>query len=282
MAQLGKSDSLVILRESDNGFYLDGGELGEILLPSREVPEDVEQGDRVEVFVSRDSEDRLVATTTSPLCEVDQFAALLVVSVNPKIGAFLDWGLAKDLLLPFREQTRRVAVGERVVVRVMVDKKSDRIVATTKTNRFLDRFKPNYDVGDQVKLIVQERSPLGYNAIVDQQFRGLLYKNAVDRSLEIGETLDGYIRDLRDDGKIDLSLEPVGYGRVSTLTERILAALQEQGGRLELGDRSSPDAIRAAFGTSKKAFKQAVGSLYRDRVIRLTDGGIELVDQSRS
>ncbi|MEX2581445.1 MAG: S1-like domain-containing RNA-binding protein [Verrucomicrobiales bacterium] len=282
MAQLGKTDSLVIIRESDNGFYLDGGELGEILLPSREIPEEVEQGDRVEVFVSRDSEDRLVATTTSPLCEADQFAALVVVSVNPKIGAFLDWGLAKDLLLPFREQTRRVAVGERVVVRVMVDKKSDRIIATTKTNRFLDRFKPNYDVGDKVKLIIQARSPLGYNAIVDQQFRGLLYKNAVGRSLEIGETPDGYVRDLRDDGKIDLSLEPVGYGRVGTLSERILAALQEHGGRLELGDRSSPEAIRAAFGTSKKAFKQAVGSLYRDRVIRLIDDGIELVDSTGS
>jgi len=280
MAYLGKTNSLVVVRDSDYGFYLDGGELGEILLPTREVPEGVEQGDEVDVFISRDSEDRIVATVTKPICEVEDFAALEVISVNPRIGAFLDWKFPKDLLLPFREQTQKVRVGERVVVHVMIDKKSDRIVATTKTNRFLDRYKPEYDVGDKVILLIQDRSPLGYNVIVDQKFRGLLFEDSLDRQLRIGETLDGYIADLREDGKLNLSLEPVGYGRVKTLTEKIMATLEAKGGSLNLGDKSSPEDIRAAFGTSKKAFKQALGSLYRDRVIRLTSQGIELVKKT--
>ncbi len=277
MAQLGKTNRLVIVRDSDHGFYLDGGELGEILLPTREIPEDVEQGDEVEVFVSRDSEDRIVATVAKPVCEVEDFAALEVVSVNPKIGAFLDWGFPKDLLLPFREQTRKVEVGERVVVRVVIDKKSERIVATTKTNRFLDRYKAEYDVGDKVTLLVQGRTPLGYNVIVDQKYSGLVFENTTDKPLRIGDTLDGYIADVREDGKLNLSLTPVGYGRVSSLSEKILAALEANGGSLELGDKSPPEEIRARFGTSKKAFKQAIGNLYRNRVIRMTRQGIELV-----
>lgn len=278
MVQLGKTNSLVVVRDSNHGFYLDGEELGKILLPTREVPEDVEQGDEVEVFISRDSEDRIVATVAKPSCEVEQFAALEVVSVNPRIGAFLDWKFPKDLLLPFREQTKKVKPGERVVVRVMLDKKSDRIVATMKTNRFLDRYKAEYDVGDKVNLLIQNRTPLGYNAIVDQTYSGLIFENATDRPLRIGESLDGYIADVRDDGKLNLSLDPVGYGRVQTLSEKILAALKANGGTLDLGDKSPPEEIRARFGCSKKAFKQAIGNLYRNRVIRLTQQGMVLVE----
>ncbi|MEM9017116.1 MAG: S1-like domain-containing RNA-binding protein [Verrucomicrobiota bacterium] len=280
MAELGKSNDLVIVRDSDHGFFLDGGELGEILLPNNEVPEGVEQGDLVDVFVALDSEDRIVATTQKPVCEVDQFAALEVKEVNSNIGAFLDWGLTKDLLLPFREQPRRVRKGEVAVVRVLVDEVSQRIIATGRTNRFLNQSRPRYTTGEKVDLIIQERSPLGYLAIVNQAHRGLLHHSQLTRPLRIGETMEGYIAAVKEGDKIDLSLEPVGYGRVTSLSERILEKLKENGGRLELNDKSPPEEIRRAFGCSKKAFKQAVGALYRERVVQLVDGGIELLPQS--
>ncbi|MDF1858632.1 MAG: S1-like domain-containing RNA-binding protein [Verrucomicrobiales bacterium] len=275
MAALGKTNHLIIVRDSDFGFYLDGGDLGEILLPNAEVPDDVEQGDEVEVFVARDSEDRIVATTQKPICEVGQFAALEVKSVNQNVGAFLDWGLPKDLLLPFREQVFPVRAGQRIIVRVALDEVSNRIIASTRTNRYLNQSRPRYDSGDAVKLIIQERTPLGYMAIVDQQFRGLLHESRIQRPLRVGEEIDGFIAALKEDDKIDLSLEPVGYGRVTDLSGKILALLEEKGGRINLGDKSSPEEIQRVFGTSKKAFKQALGALYRERKIRMVDGGIE-------
>lgn len=281
MADLGKTNRLVILRESDHGFYLDGGELGEILLPNREIPDDdIEQGDEVDVFVYRDSEDRIVAGTAHPIAEVGQFAALKVTSVHPKLGAFLDWGLPKELLLPYREQPRRVREGETAVVFIMVDPKSNRIIATGRTNRLLDRFHHSYKGGEEVSLIVQEKTPLGYTTIVDQQFQGLLHENRVNRPLRVGDTLNGYIASVREHGKLDLSLEPVGYERVPDLSERILESLKESGGSIPLGDKSPPEAIQATFGTSKKAFKQAIGALYRQRKIELSDREITLTDPS--
>lgn len=276
MAELGRSNDLVIVRDSDNGFYLDGGELGEILLPTREVPEDVEQGDIVDVFVSRDSEDRLIATTTKPICEVGDFAALEVTTVNQRIGAFLDWGLPKDLLLPYREQLTRVKPGERVIVRVLLDQVSNRVVATARINRFLTNRSPRVQPGQAVTLLIQERTPLGYMAIVDQSFRGLLHDNQLHQNVQIGETIPGYVAAVKEDGKVDLSLEPVGYGRVTGLAGEILEKLTEAGGRIEIGDKSDPEAIRETFGTSKKAFKQAAGALYRSRKIKISADSIEL------
>jgi predicted RNA-binding protein (virulence factor B family) len=277
MAELGRSNDLMIVRESDNGFYLDGGDLGEILLPSREVPEDVEQGDIVDVFVARDSEDRLIATTTKPVCEVGDFAALEVTTVNPRIGAFLDWGLAKDLLLPFREQVFKVKPGQRVIVRVLLDEVSNRVVATARTNRFLNNRSPRVQPGQAVTLLIQERTPMGYMAIVDQSFRGLLHENQLHRPLQVGETLPGYVAAVKEDGKVDLSLEPVGYGRVTGLAGEILEKLKQAGGRLEIGDKSDPEDIKRTFGTSKKAFKQAAGALYRSRKVKISGDSIELV-----
>lgn len=267
MARLGRIQNLVIVRDSDHGFYLDGGKLGEILLPTREVPPDVEQGDEVRAFVSRDSEDRLVATTRLPHCQVGEYAALEVLQVHPRAGAFLDWGLAKDLLLPFAEQSKPVHPGERVVVRVIVDPKSDRLVATTKLGRYLDKTSPAYQPGQAVSLLILEKTPLGYAAIVQQSHRGLLHQSDVHRPLEIGEQLDGFVKEVKDDYKIDLSLEPVGFSRVGDLSDRILEALRENGGWLDLGDASSPEEIAERFGSSKKAFKQAVGVLYRRRLV---------------
>ncbi|MDA8908608.1 S1-like domain-containing RNA-binding protein [bacterium] len=280
MAQLGKTNTLLIVRDSDFGFYLDGGELGEILLPNAEVPQGVEQGDEVEVFVSRDSEDRIVATVQKPVVEVGQFAALEVTAVNSNIGAFLDWGLSKDLLLPFREQPFHVRVGQLAVVYVMIDEVSNRIVATLKTNRFLDKTRADYQVGEPVSFIIQERTPLGYMAIVNQAHRGLLHESRISRPLKIGETFDGYIAAMKEQGKIDLSLEPVGYGRVTDLSGQIMEKLGQNGGHLKVSDKSSPEEIRRMFQTSKKAFKQALGALYRKRLIEMKDGGISLLKKS--
>lgn len=277
MALLGKTNHLLIVRDSDFGFYLDGGDLGDILLPNAEVPEGVEQGDTVEVFVSRDSEDRIVATVQKPIVEVGHFAALEVKSVNSNVGAFLDWGLSKDLLLPFREQPFRVRVGQLALVYVMVDEVSNRIVATCRTNKYLDKTRADYQNGQPVQFIIQERTPLGYMAIVNQEHRGLLHESRISRPLRIGETFDGFIAEMKDGGKIDLSLEPVGYGRVTDLSGQIMEKLEQNDGRLEIGDKSSPEEIRRMFQTSKKAFKQALGALYRKRLIEMKDGGIVLL-----
>ncbi len=277
MALLGRINHLIILRESDNGFYLDGGTLGEILLPTREIPDEVEQGDEVPVFISRDSEDRIVATTQLPLCQAGEFCGLRVIEVNDRIGAFLDWGLPKDLLLPFAEQSKPVGAGQKVVVRVIIDEKTDRIIATSKLGRYLDKTAPRYETGQPVSLIVLEKTPLGYAAMIDQRHRGLIHESEVHRTLEVGESLQGYIRAVREDYKIDIALEPIGYGRVSDLSGRILEILRERGGRVPVSDRSSPEEIRTVFGASKKAFKQAVGHLYKKRLIDLGEDNISLV-----
>jgi len=278
MADIGKTNRLVITRDSNQGYYLDGENLGEILLPNRYVPVELEQGEEIEVFVYRDSEDRLVASTEKPICEVGEFASLEVLSVNEKIGAFLDWGLPKDLLLPFAEQLGRVRPGQRVVVYVMLDDRSDRIIATEKTNRFLSQTAPEYEAGDAVSLIVMERTPLGYNCLVNGAHRGLLYHSDLKKPLKIGQTEDGFVKKVRGGGQIDLSLSESGFGRVLSLSDQILDALQESGGRLDVGDRSSPEKIYQIFGTSKKAFKKAIGTLYRKKLITLSKDGIELVN----
>ncbi len=282
MALLGRINQLIILRESDHGFYLDGGPLGEILLPTREVPADVEQGDEVTVFVSRDSEDRIVATTQLPLCQADDFAGLRVIEVNDRIGAFLDWGLPKDLLLPFAEQSKKVGTGQKVVVRVIIDEKTNRIIATTKLGRYLDKTSPRYEAGQPVSLMVLEKTPLGYAAMIDRRHRGLIHASEVHRELEPGEELQGYVRALREDYKIDLSLEPVGYGRVTDLSDRILETLRAKGGSLAIGDQSSPEQIRETFGTSKKAFKQAAGRLYKKMLIEIGPDHITLLRNEKA
>lgn len=276
MSHIGRVQTLVILRESDNGFYLDGGKDQEILLPKREIPPDVEQGDEVSVFVSRDSEDRIVATTQVPLCQVNEYAALEVIEVHPRLGAFLDWKFPKDLLLPFAEQSRPVRRGERVVVRVILDQKTERLVATTKLGRYLDKTPARYLAGDPVSLLILEETPLGFVAIVEGRHRGLLHRSDLVRKLDIGEKLEGFVRAVKEDFKIDLSLEPPGRKRVGDLSDRILDELRESGGEIALGDASPPEEIRARFGTSKKAFKQAVGALYKRRLIDLNPGSIRL------
>lgn len=280
MATLGKRNTLSIIRESTPGLYLDGGELGEILLPKRYIPADIKPRDTLDVFVFLDSEDRLVATTETPLATVGEFAALEVVSINPRVGAFLNWGLTKDLLLPYREQEGVVRVGKKVIVIVCLDPKSNRIVASTRLRRHLDLTPPPYTIGQAVSLLITRRTLLGFSAIVDNTHTGLLYHNNLAVALQPGQQTKGFVRYIRPGGKIDLSLDAAGYKRVKPLREQIIQALEDHGGKLDFDDDSSPVAIREQFGVSKNAFKQALGALYKIRRIRFSKPGIELVDNS--
>jgi predicted RNA-binding protein (virulence factor B family) len=280
MAIIGKRNTLGIVRASQPGLYLDGGELGEILLPGRYIPADLAPKQKLDVFVYRDSEDRLVASTEKPHAMVGEFGYMQVVSVHPQAGAFLDWGLAKDLLVPFREQEFPLRVGDWVVVYVGLDAQTNRIIASTRLNRHLNRDTPAYRDGQPVNILVIGKTPLGYEAIVENAHRGLLYKSQLAAALKIGAKLKAFVRTVRAGGKIDLSLDAAGYKRVAPLTNLIVTALQMSGGKLDFDDDSSPAVIRQNFGVSKKAFKQALGKLYKTRRIAFTQPGIQLLENS--
>jgi predicted RNA-binding protein (virulence factor B family) len=280
MAIIGQRNLLSIARAAPPGLYLDGGELGEILLPGRYIPAEVAPKQKLDVFVYRDSEDRLVATTESPKAMVGEFACLKVINLHENIGAFLDWGLVKDLLLPFREQEFPVRIGDRVVVYVGLDAKTQRILATMRLNRHLNRDTPAYRDGQPVNILITSRTPLGYNAIVENAHRGLLYHSQLAGPLAVGQKLKGFVRAVRAGGKIDLTLDASGYQRVAPLTHKIVEALQFSGGKFEFDDNSTPAAIRQNFGVSKKAFKQALGRLYKSRRISFLKPGVELLDNT--
>ena len=278
MAQVGKQNRLNLLRESPQGVYLDAENLGEILLPKHLVPDWAKIGDVVDTFLYRDSEDRLIATTKSPKVQVGQFACLEVLEVNDRIGAFLDWGLEKDLLLPFREQKTNVRPGQKVVVFAMIDDHNNRLVASARLNRHWNQSEPDYQAGDPVRLLVAEETPMGYRAIIENRHTGLLYKSELSEPLEYGQSFQGYIKEVRPDGKIDLRRDAAGYRRVLPLAEDIFDKLTDDGGFLPFNDKTDPEVIRKTFGVSKKAFKQAIGSLYKQRRIALKGDGIILTE----
>lgn len=275
MANLGQINELMVLKTSDYGLYLKTDNLGDVLLPNAYVTEDIEPGDMVKVFLHRDSDDRLVATTETPKAVVGDFAVLTVKDVGG-VGAFMDWGLGKDLLVPFSEQKGRLQVGQKALVRVYLDPKTERIVASMRLNRFLDTFEKNYLEGEAVQLIVASKTDLGFNVIVNGVHWGLIFHDDVDRPLPQGLKVDGYIKTVREDGKINISLRATGYERVGSATEQLLDAVRRAGGTLALHDKSSPDEIREQLNMSKKTFKQAVGSLYRERKIVLEKQSIKL------
>jgi len=280
MAMLGKRNLLSVNRESTPGLYLDGGELGEILLPGRYIPKNLSQGQKIDVFVYRDSEDRLVATTETPNAMVGEFAYMKVISIHPQAGAFLDWGLSKDLLVPFREQEFPLQSGDWVVVYVGLDPKTNRILASTRLSYHLSHDTPAYRTGQPVNIMIIGKTPLGYNAIVENAHRGLLFKNNITAALKIGARMKAFVSTVRAGGKIDLSLDAAGYQRVAPLTGQILEALQKSAGRLDFDDESPPALIRQKFGVSKKAFKQALGKLYKTRRITFLKPGIKLLPES--
>ena len=276
MTEIGKYNLLKIVKKVDFGMYLDGEELGEILLPQKYAPQDRAIGDQIKVFIYLDSKDRIIATTQKPYASVGQFAMLRVVSATA-IGAFLDWGLEKDLLVPFREQKEKMQQGNHYVVYVYLDKKTNRIAASSKLEKYLGRQEADYTVGQLVDLLIAEQTDLGYYAIINNSHKGLLYKDRLFRPLKIGQRVSGVVEKIRMDGKIDLSLQKAGYEKVDELSGRILARLEKSGGRLELTDKTPPETIYKLFGVSKKTFKKALGGLYKKRMIVLENSGIRLI-----
>ena len=277
MTEIGKINHLEVVKEVDFGIYLDGGDLGEILMPKRYVPEGTMPGDTLETFIYLDSEDRLVATTEKPLAMVEEFALLSVVSVTP-VGAFLNWGLPKDLFVPFREQRQPMEEGKKYLVYVYVDTNTKRIAASSKIEQYLDNIPVDYDLDEEVDLIIVNETDLGYNAIIDNSHFGILYKNEVFQPLNPGDRVPGYIKKIRTDGKIDLRLEKIGYEKISSFVDRIIAELQKNKGFLPLTDKSSPEEIYKTFKISKKNFKAAIGALYKKRFIAIEENGIRLLD----
>ncbi|HEY8330596.1 MAG TPA: S1-like domain-containing RNA-binding protein [Pseudomonas sp.] len=277
MALIGRFNSLQVVKHTDFGLYLDGGPDGEILLPKRYVPkgEPCEIGDWLNVFVYLDSEDRIIATTQTPKVQVGGFASLKVVEIS-HVGLFLDWGLPKDLFLPHSEEKRPLQVGDYCVVHVYLDARTRRITATARLDRYLDKTPPNYTPGQAVELLVVERTDLGFKAIVNGKHWGLIHKNELFKFLRPGMQESGYIREVRADGKISLSLQPIGKVAADSLGEQILAKLREEGGSLALSDKSPPEVISRLFGVSKGNFKKAIGALYKQGLIVILDERIEL------
>ena len=273
--ELGKFNNLEIVKEVDFGLYLDGGEEGNILLPSRYVPYNYEIGQKIDVFIYLDNEERLVATTLKPYVEVGQFAALEVAWVN-QYGAFLDWGLMKDLFCPFREQVRKMEVGHKYVVHAHVDEESFRIVASAKVEHFLSKEMPTYEPEDEVDVLIWQRTNLGYKVIIDNKFQGLVFENQVFRPLEIGDRMKGYISQVREDGKIDVALQRTGRQQTLDFADTLLHYMEHNGGRCYLHDKSPTEEIYDRFKVSKKVFKKAVGDLYKRRLIEITDRGLVL------
>lgn len=276
MVRIGKISTLEVVKFTDQGVYLDGGPYGEILLPNRYVPLNCNEGDDVDVFIYFDSEDRIVASTDFPFGMVDEFAYLKVVEVAG-VGAFLDWGLPKDLLSPFREQAQKMEVGRSYLVRIYVDKVTGRIVASSKINRFLNIEEVNFAVGDEVNLLISNRTDLGYNAIINGTHLGILYSNELFKPIKTGDKVTGFVKKIREDGKIDLSLEKQGYEKVDPVLGEIIEKLKQNGGFLAVSDKSDPELIVKLFGISKKTYKKAVGALYKNKQITIEDNGIRLI-----
>ncbi|HET9571149.1 MAG TPA: S1-like domain-containing RNA-binding protein [Bacteroidales bacterium] len=275
MAILGKVNPLKVVKVVDFGVYLDGGSDGEILLPKRYVPESCEIGDTLSVFIYNDSEDRLIATTEKPLVMVGEFATLEVVEVN-EVGAFLDWGLMKNLMVPFREQKIKMEAGRRYPVFVFVDFDSKRITASAKIEKFVDESKPELEVGQEVDLLIYKKTDMGWKAIVNQQYTGVLYDNEIFREVHTGDSLKGFVKLIRPDDKIDLMLQKPGFEKIDDFALKLLDLLKQNDGYLPYTDKSPADAIYEEFGISKKTFKKAVGDLYKKRLILLEPDGIRL------
>ncbi len=276
MADLGIWNSLEVVRLEERGVYLDGHEDGEILLPTYEGGRGLEVGAWVRVFIYNDSEDRLIATTKEPKIVVGECAVLRVVQVN-KAGAFLDWGLSKDLMLPFGEQKRKVSEGLSVMVRAYVDEESGRLAATTKLGRFLGKDRRTFLEDEQVGLLVVRRSSNGYNVIVEGTHWGMIYHDQIFQPVTIGDKLKGYVLGLRDDDKVDVILHKPGAEKVGTLAEQIMSRLSQEGGFIGVGDKSDALSIQAMFGVSKKTYKKALGQLYKERKVLLERDGVRLV-----
>lgn len=278
MVNPGKLNLLRVVKILDFGIYLDAGEMGEVLMPTKWVPEGTAVDDHIEVFIYFDSEDRPIATTLTPRAMVGEFAFLKAKQLN-QYGAFLDWGLDKDLLVPYKEQNAKMIEGRFYLVYLYIDTQTTRIVASARLNRFLDLEPPQYSEGEQVDLIIWTRSPLGYNAIINRKHTGMLYENQVFTELQTGTTIKGYVSKIREDGKIDIALQKPGYEKIDRFAAIILKTLEAQEGYIALNDKSPAEQIAKEFGMSKKNFKKAIGALYKNRLIIIEEAGIRLASK---
>lgn len=277
MIEIGRFNRLKIIKSVPFGVYLDGGDMGEILLPLKYVPDTAKAGDELEIFLYLDSEERLIATTLKPIAQVGEFAFMTVVS-NSKFGSFLRWNIEKDLFVPFKEQKSPLIIGRSYLFYVYFDDESGRIAASQKFYKFLSQDTSELSEGEEVKILVYELTPMGWKAIINHKYFGMLYRNEVFNSeVKVGFDSTAYIKKIREDGKVDLSLTKAGYGNIRDFTEILMEMLVENDGFLSFNDNSSPELIYAHFGVSKKVFKKAVGSLYKNRKIRLINGGIEWI-----
>ena len=277
MIELGKINKLEVFRHSPHGVYLMDEEGEEVLLPNKYVPEHIEIDDEIEVFVYLDSEERPVATTQKPKVMLHQFACLKVSDVT-SIGAFMDWGLVKQLFIPFREQQKRMNVGERHIIYLYLDEDTDRLVGSSKYKKYLSKEETTLKEGEEVDLLIAERTPIGFNAIINQKYLGLIYKNEVFQSISKGSHVKGFVKAIRSDGKIDLSLQRQGYANVEPNAEKILEKLKWNNGYIRLNDKSEAAEIQSYLQMSKKTFKKAIGSLYKQRLITIEKHGIRLVE----
>jgi hypothetical protein len=280
MIKVGQYNRLAVLEIADFGALLDAGDdFDDVWLPAAEVPTGTEIDQVIEVFLYFNSHDELIATVASPKAQVGDFCLLRVVSMS-NVGAFVDWGLPKDLLVPFSEQRGRLDAGQDVMLHLYTDKASGRIVGTTKFNRFLDKTPANYKLGEEVKVIIAESSDLGYKAVIEGTHWGLLFKTESFGSLFPGKRLKAYIQEIRPDGKINLSLQKPGKAKVDDLSDKVLATLEKQQGFLPLSDKSTPEAIFKEFRTSKATFKKTIGALYKQGLIVIEKDGIRLNDNN--
>ncbi|GAB2643176.1 S1-like domain-containing RNA-binding protein [Emticicia sediminis] len=275
MLHLGIKNTLRILRGTGVGMFLGDDEGNDVLLPKKYVPENAIVGDDIEVFIYRDSEDRIIATNLEPKIQLNQFACLQVKSVTA-IGAFLDWGLEKDLFVPFREQNKKMEEGRWYAVYLYLDEETDRLVASCKVNRYFEKENIDLQIGQEVDLLIFEETDLGLNAIINNKYKGLIYENEIFQRIKIGTRTKGFVKNIRDDNRVDLSLQKQGYANVEPNAERILEKLKANNGFLDVTDKSDANYVMYQLEMSKKTFKKAVGALYRQKIIRIEEDGIYL------
>ena len=276
MANVGEYNELEVVRDAEQGFYLGGEGSNDILLPGSYIPEGCKVGDKIKVFVYRDSEDRIIATTLTPKVIIGEFAFLKVVATTG-VGAFLDWGLPKDLLAPFKEQVDKMVKGRSYVVYVFLDEDTDRVVATSKVNRFLDNEWPELSVRQEVDLLIYRQTDMGFKAIINNRYMGMIFENEIFQAVRPGMKLKGFVKQIREDGKIDLILQKTGFSNIDPVVESILEYLNDHSGSMDITDKSPAEVIYTNFGVSKRAFKQAIGTLYKQKTIELSPGKITLL-----
>ncbi|WP_417237578.1 S1 RNA-binding domain-containing protein [Bizionia sp.] len=277
MIKIGEYNTLEILRETEPGLFLEDADGNEVLLPNRYVPKEFKIWDKLDVFVYLDNEERLVAVTDKPYIQRGEFAVLRCNAVTEH-GAFLDWGMVKELFCPFREQAFSMKKGGWYLVYCFLDETSNRLVTSSKTNQFLDNKELTVEAFQEVDLIVSHPSDIGMNVIVNKKHQGLIFNDDIFQDLSIGDRLKGYVKKIRPDNKLDIGLGKMGYRSIEPNADLIMKELEDHGGYLNLTDKSDPDTIKNALQMSKKSFKKAIGTLYRQKLIEIKDDGIYLVE----